>query len=99
MRNTIVVCATAAMLMAGPALADHCDANIADVEWALGGAMTVEVNVLEAAEALLEHSRTVCLFEEDLIATADVDSPMSDPDYVSLGRSMLINAEELLNTN
>lgn len=99
MRNTLVVCTTAAMLFAGPALAGHCDANIADVQWALDGTTTVELNVLEAAEALLAHSLVVCSFEEDQLATAEVDSPEADPDYVSLGQSMLINAEELLNAN
>ena len=97
MKSTLVLCTAAAMLLASPAFADHCDANVADVEWAIGGATTVEPNVLEVAEALLAHSLVVCSFEEDQLATADVDSPLADPDYVSLGQAMLISAEDLLN--
>ena len=99
MKNLLVAFAATAMLIAGSAQADHCDADVADVEIALSTATGVEDNAFDAAEALLEHALVVCSYEEEQLEAAEVDSPMADPDYVSGGQSMLINAVELLATN
>lgn len=99
MKNLLVAFAATAMLIAGSARADHCDADVADVQLALSAASGVEDNAFDAAEALLEHAQVVCSFEEEQLATAEADSPMTDPDYISVGQSMLINAVELLTAN
>ncbi|MCP8688463.1 hypothetical protein [Marinobacterium sedimentorum] len=100
MKSTIAVCAALAMLMAGGAQANHCDADLADAELALGAAtIAVEANALDAADALIEQSISVCEYEEDQLATAEPDSPMVDPDYVTVGQSMLINATQLASGN
>ncbi|MDH3242183.1 MAG: hypothetical protein OEO83_16125 [Alphaproteobacteria bacterium] len=96
MKSVIFLCGAAALLFAGPALANHCDDDIADVEWALGGPTTAGPNQVEAAEALLDDGAVACRHEEDELASADPDSPLLDPDFVTLGRSMLINAKDLL---
>lgn len=96
MKSTIAVFAAVAMLMAGSAQANHCDADLGDAELTLSAAtVTIEPNALEAADALIEQSISVCEYEEDLLANAEPDSPMADPDYVTVGQSMLINAKEL----
>lgn len=100
MKSTIAVCATLAMLMAGGAQANHCDADLADAELALSTAtVAVETNALDAADALIEHAITACEYEEDQLASAEPDSPMADPDYVTVGQSMLINATQLASGN
>jgi hypothetical protein len=100
MKSTIAVCATVAMLMAGGAQANHCDADLANAELALSTATeTIEPNALDAADALIEQSISVCEYEEEQLATAEPDSPMADPDYVTVGQSMLINAAQLAGGN
>ncbi|ANG64683.1 hypothetical protein A8C75_20850 [Marinobacterium aestuarii] len=100
MKSTIAVCATLALLLAGSAQANHCDADLADAEQAIGtAAVTLEPNALDAADALVDHAITACEAEEDQLATAEPDSPMADPDYVTVGQSMLINATQLASGN
>ncbi len=100
MKSTIAVCATLALLMAGGARASHCDADLADAELALStAAFTIEPNALDAADALVDQAITTCEYEEDQLATAEPDSPMADPDYVTVGQSMLINATQLASGN
>jgi hypothetical protein len=100
MKSTIAVCATLALLLAGGAQANHCDADLADAELALSTAtVAVEANALDAADALIEQSITTCEYEEEQLANAEPDSPMADPDYVTVGQSMLINATQLASGN
>jgi hypothetical protein len=100
MKSTIAVCATLALLLAGGAQANHCDADLADAELAIGtAAVTIEPNAIDAADALVDLAITACEAEEDQLANAEPDSPMADPDYVTVGQSMLINATQLASGN
>ena len=87
------------MLLAGPAQANHCDIDVAEVESLLVAPLTDDANKLDAAEALLGHAISACAQEEQELAEAALDSPMLDPDYVTLGLSMLINAQQLVGGN
>jgi hypothetical protein len=86
----------AAMLLASPALADHCAANAAEAQNAVNYATYIEPNVLDAATALFDDALEACRLEEEQLATAEFGSPMLEPDYVSVGQSMLINVTALV---
>ncbi len=96
-KHSMPIWTTVAMLLAGPALADHCAPNIADAQTAIGSVTNIAPNVLGAATALLPSALAACRQEEAQLAAADVDSPMLAPGYVSVGQSMLINVTALLN--
>jgi len=96
MKNTVFVCAAAALLWAAPAWADHCDVEIADVDWGLANGTGLNPNAVEAAAALREEAVAFCGQEEDELAAAPADSPLADPNYVSLGGAYLIVAKRLL---
>ena len=96
---SIPIWTTVALLLAGPALADHCAPNIAAAQTALDNAAKVEPNVLDAVTALLPAALESCRLEEAHLTTAEFDSPMLAADYVSVGQSMLINVTALLGTN
>jgi hypothetical protein len=91
------LCAIAVLLTAGPALADHCAAHLASVQGAANRATSVQPNVLSAVEALVPAALEACGKEELTMTSAESGSPMLEPNYVSVGQSMLINAADLLN--
>ncbi|MCO6056561.1 hypothetical protein NG726_07710 [Pseudomonas sp. MOB-449] len=95
-RCSILAWTTLALLLAGPALANHCDSNYTTVQMALDNAANIEPNALEAAAALLPSALAACRQEEAQLASASADSTMLATDYVSLGQSMLINITDLL---
>jgi hypothetical protein len=95
MKKFLVSCTTAALLIAGNASAGHCDTELTEAEWAIDNATQVESNALEAAEALVDHALEVCAFEEEQQLAEGFDLPIADPEYVSMGQSMLINAKDL----
>ncbi|WP_324731888.1 hypothetical protein [Pseudomonas paeninsulae] len=87
---------TLAMLLAGPALANHCGPQLAEAQSALNSRDSVEVNVLDAVSALLPTASQACQQEEAQLASAEPGSPMLEPGYISVGQSMLINVSALL---
>jgi hypothetical protein len=93
---SIPIWAIAAMLLAGPALASHCDAEMAEAQAAANYATYLEPNVEDAAGALFQSALEACRLEEIQMANAEFDSPMLAPDYVSVGQSMLINVTQLV---
>jgi hypothetical protein len=95
-KYSITAWTTLALLLAGPALANHCDADFADAQMAVDRASNVETNAVDAAAALIPAALEACRQEELQLASAEFDSPMREPGYVSVGQSMLINATELL---
>lgn len=95
-KYAIPLCTAVALLLSGPALAGHCDADLLEAQATLNQVYQVEPHVLDAATALLDAAAEVCWQEEQLLATAEFDSPMLAPDYVSLGQAILINAAELV---
>ncbi|SDG55163.1 hypothetical protein SAMN05216603_102264 [Pseudomonas benzenivorans] len=95
-KYAIPLCTAVALLLSGPALAGHCDADMIEAQTALNQAYQVEPQVLDAASALLDSATAVCAQEEQLLANAEFDSPMLEPDYVSLGQAILINVTALV---
>lgn len=87
-----------ALLLAGPALANHCDADAAEAQHAVNYAAYIEPNVLDVATALFDDALEACRLEEEQLVIAEFDSPMLEPDYVSVGQSMLINVTALVST-
>lgn len=92
----IPVWTTLALLLAGPALANHCDPQYAAVQTTVENTTDIEPNTLEAATALLSAGLAACRQEEEQMATAIPDSPLLAADHVSVGQSMLINVSQLL---
>jgi hypothetical protein len=92
----IATCTTLAMLLAGPALANHCSADFANVQSAANQATSLQPNVVSAVEALVPVALEACRNEALAMASAEPGSPMLEPNYVSVGQSMLINAADLL---
>jgi hypothetical protein len=84
------------LLLADPALANHCDANFDDAQAAIDNAYSLEPNVEDTVAALLPAAIEACRLEEQAFATAEVGSPKLEPDYVSVGQSMLINVTQLV---
>ena len=95
MKTLFVVCAATAMLVATPAFAGHCDAELDALDQALATAWDVEQNAFDAAEAVREDALKSCDLEA-AIAAEDPESPLNDPTYISLGQSMLIAAQNVL---
>lgn len=88
--------AVVAMLLAGPALANHCDADFDDAQAAIDNAYSLEPNVEDAVAALLPAAIESCRLEEEALASAEPGSAMLEPDYVSVAQSMLINVTALV---
>ena len=88
--------AVVAMLLAGPALADHCYVNLDDAQAAIDNAYSLEPNVEDAVAPLLPAALEACRLEEQELANPEAGSPMLEPDYVSVGQSMLINVTALV---
>ncbi|WP_439860793.1 hypothetical protein [Pseudomonas sp. MBLB4136] len=88
--------AAAALLAAAPALASHCDADFANARAAIDRTYYLEPNVEAAVVALLPAAVEACRQEAARFANAELGSPILDPDYVSVGQSMLINVTELI---
>ncbi|HUE93317.1 hypothetical protein [Pseudomonas sp.] len=84
------------VLLSGPAMAGHCDTEIIEAQAALNQAYQIGANVHDAVSALLDSAAAACSQEEMYLATAEIDSPMQEPDYVSVGQSMLINVTQLI---
>jgi hypothetical protein len=91
MKNLVfLLFAVSALLITAPALANHCDANLAAVNDA-AASTSVGANVIQATAALVGHAMDACDREQ-------TDVPL-DPTYVTVGQAMLINAAELLHGN
>lgn len=93
---SIPVWVMTAMLLTGPALAGHCDAEMAEAQTAANYATYLEPNVEDVAGALFQSALEACRLEEIQMANAEFDSPMLAPDYVSIGQSILINITALV---
>ena len=92
---TLLSCA-ALLLLSGPALANHCDADLMQVQARLSRPTTASANAVEAAAALVQSAIAACDHEEAEIAAAPADSPIRQPGYVTVGRSMLVNSLQLI---
>jgi hypothetical protein len=92
---TLLSCA-ALLLLSGPARAGHCDADLATVQQRLSQPTSASANALEAGAALVQSATTACREEEAEIAAAPPDDPIRQPDYVTVGRSMLAASLELI---
>lgn len=92
----LLACACTALLLASPASANHCDSEMMEVQWQLDGSGHRDPNRVDAAEQLLVRAAQACLQENEQIMSAEPDSPLLEPGYVTVGQSMLINAKELL---
>ena len=91
---SLVSCATL-LLLSSPALAGHCDADLTAVQQRLTMPTSASANALEAAAALVASAGTACRLEEAEIAASPQDDPMRQPDYVTVGRSMLAASLQL----
>jgi len=93
--NLMVLCCAAA-LFSSQALANHCDADLTRVQLRLSQPTSANANALEAAAGLVQIAITTCEYEAVEIATALPDDPIRQPDYITVGRSELINALKLI---
>lgn len=87
---------TAMVLLSGQVMAGHCDTEMIEAQVALNQAYQIETNVHDAVSALLDSAAEACSQEEVYLATVEIDSPTLDPDYISVGQSMLINVTQLV---
>jgi hypothetical protein len=94
--NLVVLSCAAALLFGSQALADHCTADLTKVQQRLALPTSASANALEAAAGLVQIAITTCEYEAVQIATAPVDDPIRQPDYITVGRSELINALKLI---
>jgi hypothetical protein len=94
--NLIMLSCTAVLLLSGPALADHCSADLGKVQQRLSQPTNATANALEAAAGLVQLALTTCEQEAVDIAAAAPDDPIRQPDYITVGRSELMNALQLL---
>lgn len=94
--NLITLSCTAALLLSGPALADHCSADLGKVQLRLSQPTTATANALEAAAGLVQLAITTCEQEAVNIDAAPADDPIRQPDYITVGRSELMNALQLI---
>ncbi|RMH84053.1 hypothetical protein EA796_13965 [Pseudomonas sp. AOB-7] len=85
-----------AMLLSSPALAGHCDTEVAEAQAAANYAPYLQPSVEEVVGVLFQSALEACRLEEIQMASAEFDSPMLAPDYVSVGQSMLINIVEMI---
>ena len=92
---TLLSCA-AALLLSSPALANHCAADLTQVQQRLSQPTSATANALEAATALVQGAVTTCQHEEAEIAAALPDAPIVQPGYITVGRSMLVNSLQLI---
>ena len=92
---TLLSCA-AVLLLSGPALANHCAADLTQVQQRLSQPTSASANALEAASALVQGAVTTCQLEETEIAAAPPDALIRQPGYVTVGRSMLVNSLQLI---
>jgi hypothetical protein len=95
MKHIINLYAGIAILASGTAQANHCELEAAIALEAIYGATVAESEILEAAQALIDRGLTVCANEEQM-ALEQMEPVATDPDNVSLGQSMLINASQLV---
>lgn len=98
MSNYAIPIWTTLVMLSGPALAGHCDSDMIAAQAAFNQAYQIETNVLDAAAALLDSAVVACQQEETMLASVEFDSPMLEPNYVSVGQSMLINVTELISS-
>jgi hypothetical protein len=92
---TLWSCA-AALLLSGPALANHCSADLTKVQQRLTQPTSASANALEAAAALVQGAITTCQHEAAEMAAAPPDAPFLQPGYVTVGQSMLVNSLQLI---
>ena len=86
----------AAMLVSGPGLAGHCDVEVAEAQAAAHYAGHLEPNVQDAVTVLFEDALEACRQEDERLATGGLEQQMLEPDYLSVGQSMLINIVEMI---
>ena len=86
----------AAALFSGPALAGHCDADLTSVQQRLAQPTSATANALEAAAGLVQVAITTCEYEAVEIAAAPADDAIRQSGYITVGRSMLLNALQLI---
>jgi hypothetical protein len=92
----LIVLSCAAALFGGQALANHCDADLTKVQLRLSQPTSATTNALEAAAGLVQAAIATCEYEAVEIAAAPADDPIRQPDYITIGRSELINALQLI---
>ncbi len=95
----IFASAAAALLLASPAQANHCDADIAEAELMLAAPATDDANKLDAAEALLDQAIELCAQEHLHPDEVDAEGLPVQPDHGTIGIAILINALELTQGN
>jgi hypothetical protein len=93
---TLIVSSFAAVLLSSPVLADHCSADLANVQLRLSQPTNATANALEAAAGLVQKAIPTCQDEAVVIAASPLDDPIRQPDYITVGRSELINAYQLI---
>jgi len=91
-RHVAWMCAVAAMMCATPALADHCDADLNNVD-AAAAATTADQNAIVAAAALVTNAIVACDIETVQLASGEL---VLSGDNMTGGRALLINAAQLL---
>ena len=94
--NLRLLSCAAALLLSGPALADHFAADLTKVQQRLSQPTSASINTLEAAVALVERGIAACGYEQAEIAAAPPDAPIRQLGYVTVGRSMLANSLQLI---
>jgi hypothetical protein len=94
--NLMLLSCAALLLVSSPALANHCAADLAEVQQRLSEPTSASANALEAAAALVQSALTACDHEEAEIVAAPADAAIREPGYVTVGRSMLVNALQLI---
>jgi hypothetical protein len=92
----LIVLSCAAVFFSGPALANHCAGDLAQVQQRLSQPTSATANALEAAAGLVQIAVTTCAYEAVEIAAAPPDDPIRQPGYVTVGRSELISAYQLI---
>lgn len=95
-RLCLAISATLALVLGGPALANHCGPQLAEARAALNNRDRVEANVLETVSALLPTASLACQQEEAQLSNAEPGSPTLEAGYISVGQSMLINVTQLI---
>jgi hypothetical protein len=96
-KHAKLIVLSCAVLFSGPALANHCDGDLAKVQQRLSQPTSATANALEAATGLVQIAVTTCEYEAVDIAAAPPDDPIRQPEYITVGRSELMSAYQLIN--
>lgn len=95
MKLTFYVCTLIAVFSFADAQANHCEEEAINAKNAIYSTTTTDPQILETAQALLEKGLEICAFEEQVLLEAS-EIETTETDVVSMGQSMLINAEQLV---